>query len=239
MKKLLYILLFNISAISFAQDPQLFENDWYLYKITIDNVDYLPPNLGDVDLNFHTFTENPYRFFTGFCDGIDVALTYDNQNTQLSLEDNPGFLIGSCFFPESNLFNDQYFSIFYQNLAQAKNPFSYIITTNGSGKALEISNPNGNAAFYGNTPLDIRKFDETQFSIHPNPAKNKLFLNATNTTGNLTLKIFNIEGKLLSTKNVTLENQTSIDVSSLTSGIYFLNIQDQNGNTEVEKFIKE
>ncbi len=77
------------------------------------------------------------------------------------------------------------------------------------------------------------------YSIHPNPAKNELFITAQNTAGNLKVKIFNIEGKLLSTHNLEVANQTSIDVSSLTSGIYFLNIEDENGNTTTKKFIKQ
>jgi type IX secretion system substrate protein len=77
------------------------------------------------------------------------------------------------------------------------------------------------------------------YSIHPNPAKNELFITAQNTTENLKIKIFNIEGKLLSTQNVTLQDQKAIDVSQLLSGIYFLNIEDENGNTAVKKFIKE
>jgi len=77
------------------------------------------------------------------------------------------------------------------------------------------------------------------FSIHPNPANNKLFLTSKNTLENIKLKILNIEGKLLSTQNVALHNKTAIDVSQLVSGIYFLNIEDENGNTTVKKFLKE
>jgi hypothetical protein len=77
------------------------------------------------------------------------------------------------------------------------------------------------------------------YSIHPNPAKSELFITAQNTAGNLKVKIFNIEGKLLSTHNLEVANQNSIDVSSLTSGIYFLNIEDENGNTTTKKFIKQ
>ncbi len=76
-------------------------------------------------------------------------------------------------------------------------------------------------------------------SLSPNPSKNELFLTSKNTVGNLKIKIFNIEGKLLSTENIVLENQTSIDVSQLTNGIYFLNIEDENGNTTIKKFIKQ
>lgn len=78
-----------------------------------------------------------------------------------------------------------------------------------------------------------------KFSLHPNPAKNELFLTSHNAKENISLKIFNIEGKLLSIQNVEFENRTSIEVSQLKSGIYFLNIQDENGNTTIKKFIKQ
>jgi hypothetical protein len=77
------------------------------------------------------------------------------------------------------------------------------------------------------------------YSIHPNPAKSELFITAQNTTENLKIKIFNIEGKLLSAQSITLQDQKAIDVSQLLSGIYFLNIEDENGNTTIKKFIKQ
>ncbi|SRX72318.1 T9SS type A sorting domain-containing protein [Aequorivita antarctica] len=87
--------------------------------------------------------------------------------------------------------------------------------------------------------LSLTDLKRANFSLYPNPAKDKLFLSATNPTENLKVKIFNIEGKLLSTKNGKLENQIFIDVSNLSSGMYFINIEDENGNTVVKKFIKE
>jgi len=87
--------------------------------------------------------------------------------------------------------------------------------------------------------LGVSENNSSTYSIHPNPAKNELFITAQNTTQNLKIKIFNIEGKLLSAQNITLQDQKAIDVSQLLSGIYFLNIEDENGNTAVKKFIKE
>ncbi len=87
--------------------------------------------------------------------------------------------------------------------------------------------------------LGVSENNSSTYSIHPNPAKNELFITAQNTAGNLKVKIFNIEGKVLSTQTLEIANQTSIDVSQLMSGIYFLNIEDENGNTAVKKFIKE
>ncbi|CAM3331482.1 hypothetical protein AEQU2_01018 [Aequorivita lipolytica] len=66
-----------------------------------------------------------------------------------------------------------------------------------------------------------------------------MYINATNPTANLKVKILNIEGKLIRTENLEIQDQTSIDVSNLKSGIYFLNIEDETGNVEVKKFIKE
>ncbi len=86
--------------------------------------------------------------------------------------------------------------------------------------------------------LGVSENDSSTFSIHPNPAPNKLFLTSENTTGNLRIKIFNIEGKLLAKQSLEAAIKTSIDVSQLVSGIYFLNIEDESGNKTVKKFIK-
>lgn len=87
--------------------------------------------------------------------------------------------------------------------------------------------------------LGVSENNASIFSIHPNPAKNELFLSSKSTRGNLKVKIHNIEGKVISIQELELKNQNSIDITQLSIGMYFLNIEDENGNTEVKKFIKE
>ena len=87
--------------------------------------------------------------------------------------------------------------------------------------------------------LGISNQEDNIFSIHPNPTTDKLYVTTITSKENLTLKIFNIEGKLLSNQNIALQDQKAIDVSQLLSGIYFLNIEDENGNTTIKKFIKQ
>jgi hypothetical protein len=87
--------------------------------------------------------------------------------------------------------------------------------------------------------LGIISSNKHQFSIYPNPVKQTLILNSLNGMGKVNFKIFSTEGKLLSTMSLDFENQTSIDVSNLSNGIYFLNIEDESGNTITKKFIKE
>ncbi len=104
---------------------------------------------------------------------------------------------------------------------------------------MTITASNGDQAIYGNELLSVENFNSSHFAIHPNPSKEKLFLTSKNTTGKLTIKILNIEGKLLATQNLEFENQTSINVSNLKSGIYFLNIESENGSIETKKFLKD
>jgi hypothetical protein len=83
-----------------------------------------------------------------------------------------------------------------------------------------------------------------EVSLYPNPAKDvfNLEFNAAS-NGEMTLTIYNINGGLISTKNVKLtegNNLISEDVSSLASGIYFVQIYDSaNEETIVKKLVKD
>lgn len=236
MKKFLYILLLNISTITFAQDPQLFENDWYLQKIIIDGQDIFPPNNSEIENVVLEILENPYYISTWACSviGTDIILI---SNEYFEINDF-AIISNGCILPETVLFENYYFNDFYD--WQNPNTFNYVIEigTNNE-KQLILTNDLGNQAIYGDAPLNINAVEEKIFAIHPNPVTDKLFLDATNTTDNLKIQIFNIEGKLLSNQKVALQDQKAIDVSQLKSGIYFLNIEDENGNTAVKKFIKD
>ena len=69
------------------------------------------------------------------------------------------------------------------------------------------------------------------FRIYPNPAKNSLKIDADAKIQNIL--ILNAEGK-----EIVISNHTQIDVSVLESGIYFVEVQFENGAISMEKFIK-
>jgi hypothetical protein len=231
MKKLLYILLFNISAISFAQDPQLFENDWYLYEVmssdfgTLYNVSLIEPPIAphltiSEDLNFNglgacnTFN-GVYEFFPpDILSPINFTATTDD-----------------CDIQQHNFFENEYFGFI-------EGGYFYTITEDNEGKVLTLGNGIFGYAIFKSYPLSISDYQKNKFQLYPNPAKDKLFISAANPARNIKVKIFNTAGKLLSIQKLELENQSSINVSYLKSGIYFLNIEDENGNTEVKKFVK-
>ncbi len=235
MKTLLYILLFNISAISFAQDQQLFENTWYLQNVIIDGNDNLPPSNNEVTNITILFLQNAFYVSTHVCDVLDGNLIYDN--TQFTFN-NWGMTLGGCVEQENSSFQNIYLDNFF--VANINDTFTYnIVDESNNTKTLTITNSSENDAIYCNELLSMQDFNSSQFSIHPNPAKNKLYISATDQKENLAVKVFNTEGKLLNTQTLDVAKQATIDVSNLSSGMYFLNIEDGNGNTEVKKFIKE
>jgi len=78
--------------------------------------------------------------------------------------------------------------------------------------------------------LGLEDTDRLSFSIYPNPAQNTLFIETQQPIE--TVKIYNLQGQL-----VTKVSTDNIDVSSLASGLYFVQVES-NGIIVTKKFIK-
>jgi hypothetical protein len=75
----------------------------------------------------------------------------------------------------------------------------------------------------------------SSFSIYPNPTPEQLFIvNGFSETE--AIHIYSMEGKLMISE---ASNTEEIDVSSLPSGIYFIEISNSEGQKHVQKFIKQ
>lgn len=233
MKTILYILIFNFSAISFAQDPQLFENDWYLYAVQATDLDteYIVSDIQPSIFPFLILNENLEFNGEGACNSFTGLYEYYPSTNEMGAIE---FMETGedCGLQLHNSFESSYFAFI-------SGGFEYSVMQDGTGLVLNLTNGLFGYATFKNYPLSISDFSKNKLQLYPNPVKNELFLSSKNGAGNLNVKIFNIEGKLLSTQTMEVANQTSINVSQLTSGIYFLNIEDENGNTIIKKFIKE
>ena len=184
-----------------------------------------------------TFIQNNSFVSTQVCDVLEGTVIYTNSEF---LVDSWSMTLGGCVGPfeqENTLFQGIYLDTFF--VSNVDDPFFYNIILESSSKTLVITSSSGDEAIYSNQLLSSGNFENSNFSIHPNPAKNELFLTSKSTVGNIKVKVYNIAGKLLSNQTIEVANKTSIDVFQLVSGIYFLNIEDEKGNTAVKKFIKE
>ena len=234
----LAILIFHTGS---AQDPQLAGVDWYLHDLVINGEHYPPPRNPEVQnvvARFQAISngDGVDGFISVVCNSITGLVEYGPNTPDFSFQPPLQVTLIDCNLQINEDYEVIYFPFFDQSPG---NLYVYSITTGTNGhKTLELTSHTGDQAIYGDHILSSQDFHKTQFFIHPNPVKSQIFLTSKSTTGNLKVKIFNLEGKLLSTQSVALHNKTAI-VSQLVSGIYFLNIEDESGNTTNKKFVKE
>lgn len=99
----------------------------------------------------------------------------------------------------------------------------------GEGEFGEVFN------FHTYDLMSVEEFEQNGFVVHPNPATNKVTVNAPSTIKEL--KILNILGQEV--MRVTPDSdQAQLDISALSAGSYLLQISDGSA-TEVKRLIKK
>lgn len=237
VKTLLYLLiLMHFGNNALAQDIEILDREWFLNEIILNGESY--PRTQNVDGSAYFYEDNITASHPVCKGGFIATITYAGTDVFEIFE--AAILLDFGCNEDAETFMGRHYFFYGIYDVPYNNPFDYVIEANGNEQMLTVTNVNGDQAFYGTQPiLSVQGFDESSIAMYPNPVKNELFLRLKNNAGKLNVKILNIEGKLLSTQNLRLEKQASIDVSNLKSGVYFLNIEDENGNTIIKKFIKE
>ncbi len=87
--------------------------------------------------------------------------------------------------------------------------------------------------FENKGPLSTEENPTNHFSLYPNPTNG--WLNIQSATSIAEITIYNNLGQLL----FTLEEKNQVDISTLSEGIYFVKIKDENGQTETKKVLKK
>jgi hypothetical protein len=99
-------------------------------------------------------------------------------------------------------------------------------TTNSTVRA------DGWDAWYLASPVGINQdANAADFSVYPNPATDEVIINYPKFSDkDLEINILNCLSKIVCTKTdfSTQENSTVVDVSNLTSGMYFISIKNEN-----------
>lgn len=126
---------------------------------------------------------------------------------------------------------------------------SYTVTA-GATTVLNITNfngPSGTTAnpvskisyFTNNAALNSDSFDLTDITLYPNPSKNFFTIDIPQSierTGKM--EIYNTLGQLIVTKTIASDADLTVNTSSLTNGVYFLNL-NLGDAVKTLRFIKE
>ncbi len=233
------ILILFFCAISQLQAQTTFTGtNWYLTKIEENNqVDTVPISAnGNTSGNWHflvslpTSAEDNANLTSSYCSSFLGPVNVTSTDFT--------FLIGQISLtlnmPCEWMTNEeiQYFSKYYDFFENYRNDtFTYLIQNN----ELVITNNVGNKAYYSNVPLSNKTFEklDKEIILYPNPATSELLIKLPESEQLSSVKIFNIEGK-----EVRKVNSTLLNISDLSAGMYYLEI-NINGVNYTRKFIKK
>ncbi|PHS10405.1 MAG: hypothetical protein COA88_02880 [Kordia sp.] len=116
--------------------------------------------------------------------------------------------------------------------ASANEYFVIKITTNQPHTSVRIDE------FKWNVPsvLSTNTFISDEFGMYPNPSENKQVIVQMNSSTLNKVSVFDLKGRQVYT--ATYRGKTAnLNLSSLISGMYFVNVTDQNNNTVTKKLI--
>lgn len=85
--------------------------------------------------------------------------------------------------------------------------------------------------------VNIQELESNNFSFYPNPVSS--VLNIKNETIINTISVLDLNGRSLLDNSSVNNINSSLDVSELNAGIYFIQLMDENGLVSTQKFIKQ
>lgn len=241
MKCIQLIFIALICYTSSAQDPQLFDHTWYLQKVIINGQDNFPPSNNEVPYVPLMIYEGNMLLETGVCNMGSGTVEFSLIDSSFFFTNGMSVTLSDCNNSQNAVFEGIYFNDFFNaGYITVNDAFFYDVIDNGnSNYTLTLTSPNGDQAIYGNQILANNDFEDLQFAIYPNPASTHLNITSIFGKGNTEIKIFNNLGSLLKHENFKGEDNLSLNISNLSSGIYFLNIKTDDGEVKVKKFIKK
>lgn len=130
---------------------------------------------------------------------------------------------------------------FQNNPIPGANSQDYLATSTGHYH-VEVTLANGCVAvsdqlYHGMTSIHEMSIGTIQ--LYPNPTRDNLKLSIENSSGsNLSISIIDQTGRLIQNSIYNTNNLITINVLDLESGVYYLQLSDEIGNTETLKFIK-
>ncbi len=202
-------------------------NNWYLWSINYDSGEVLDISTIDppISPNLSIYPNLEMEGY-GNCNSFEGNFEYDAVNETLTTL-NYSETLDEC---EGESIEADYFAFF-----SSGEPLSYSFHPFDSNE-LTISSPffNYDLVFNKNPLLSTTSFNKLNIVVYPNPVSNTLFISSENNLIN-GFTIYSLAGKKV--LDVVNKN-SSIDVSGLSEGMYFLMINSSEGKS-VQKFIKK
>lgn len=211
-----------------AQQQDLINHTWFLYKVVLDSNEHLVPNTSDEIIAQADFSENQLQSFVCNTLGGDIS-NLSNEEVDFSGLDLTLITCPSNF-DEYNLLENNYFGLFFgANTATGfYENFSYTIQDLGSYLQLTLVNPVGDSAIYYSQYMSVYEINNSKISLYPNPVKDVLYIDGFD-DDTYRLELYNSSGKQVENRSIPLKKHTELAVNHLQKGLYIINIRNRKG----------
>lgn len=230
MKKYSFLLFFLLFAtIGHSQINELTNPQWQLSKIQFEGENFFTPQNTFPNIDF--YEANGLLFATG----AGVVNSFEGQIEINEATSTISFMDFVVTLMECDVAECWYESIYFYDIISANfetKIFTYDIVYLGDQANLTLTDIDGNTAHYWDASMSAQEFNNSTISISPNPVSQYINIHFQ-TEQPEKISIYSISGQLISEQNF----ESSIDVSALDAGIYFIEITFPQGKS-VQKFIK-
>lgn len=155
-----------------------------------------------------------------------------------------GFYLQTIFFEQGDLNN----TLFYNKVIEVTDSANAIVNSGAAQwKTLKQTYTQWETAYNeqmfqwecGDIVSATDVVSENTLSVYPNPVSEKIIFEMNVVSGkNISLKIFNVLGELISQTQI-INPKTELDFSSVPFGIYFYQIKSADENISIGKMIKQ
>lgn len=184
------------------------------------------------------------------CPGISaLAMPFAEYNHDQGCSITGGYFYTGSQYP--NFANKYFFADYCENrlgYANASGAITYTpyfagannFTTFGEDKDGELYVCNGSVIYkiVDTSQLAATNFQKAGFSLYPNPTQSEFYIRNNTGFSDLTVSIFDISGKRLLSQIIQNDN-SNIDTTSLSSGMYIVQVEDKTGSLYTTKLVVE
>lgn len=215
-----------------------------------EEVNKVSPTLANVNYGWKCFEGNAVYNNTGNCatiTGTTAPLVVANHNTG-ACSITGGYVYRGTTYPNlvgKYLFSDYCLGKIGITTSTGATTFSPTFSGNfvsfGEDIAgeLYISDIGGTIYKITDTSLGNESFENNLFKIYPNPAKDILFIDKSQSNYPSEIEIYDINGKLVLQQETEKISQNKIDISQLTKGFYFITIKNDSDENSQYKLVVE
>lgn len=189
VKHILFLLSILFPVFGFSQDTRLFQNDWQLTRLTIDNNNYYNPKTTDGTPVMLWFYEDNHgdMFLTWVCDSKQGEINFDITNPEFTIL-NTGTTLGGCgvFYDPNKI------EMIYFNFYSEESVLSYFIENTSDGLILTITNSNGDEAIYSE-PKPMERIGSGSWQLTDLWVNSEQVTNLVDNNDNPINTVFNID----------------------------------------------